>query len=586
MLFAMMLAAMLFGDGVHDDTAAIQERLDSGASVVELPAPKSEYLISKTLLIGDNQELRLGRFTRIRLAPGSNCSMLANRNAHGGNHHIALTGGVWDMNNRGQRHNVSALFWMEKAERRMWLNEAREKVQQATVRPKVYDENFFRGECMRLFNVQHLVVRGVTIRNPVTYGIQFWKVRDFIADDIEFDYAWGNPAKANMDGLHLDGWCERGKISNLRGICYDDMVALNATDGNDSPGAGPINDIDIDGVYCDYCHSAVRLLSRRPTDAIRRISIRNVHGRYYNYGIGLTYFHLDVKERGVMDAITISDCCMSRADEPADMWQLAPFGLVEIEKGIDIGAVTIERLVRDEHARAEVVTVRVKPGATVERLVLRDCAQINRTTEPMTFLHNAGTIKTLVNEGTRLVSAIGTNILCDAQTPVPQWASKWKTLAHVGANYPVRGAMLPQGKLQAGFGEGMLRVYPFVGAAENAKAARIDDYTAAGFPGYYAVEFPDEDIRAEVTLSATAAWFRIRYPEYTPRKLLVREGLHVSFSLPVVRTEKVGGDVVYHFAPSGELLVAKVAEGDLPDNGFDFDLIMSRARRAWNKEKK
>ena len=50
-------------------------------------------------------------------------------------------------------------------------------------------------------------------------------------DDLTFDYTTCNPIFLNMDGVHLDGWCHHGKISNLRGMCFDDMVALNAADG-------------------------------------------------------------------------------------------------------------------------------------------------------------------------------------------------------------------------------------------------------------------------------------------------------------------------------------------------------------------
>ena len=69
----------LVGDGVVDDTAAIQARLDSGMSCVYLPPPAKCYLISKTLKIGSNQELRLDRFPVVRLAPKSDCPMVENR---------------------------------------------------------------------------------------------------------------------------------------------------------------------------------------------------------------------------------------------------------------------------------------------------------------------------------------------------------------------------------------------------------------------------------------------------------------------------------------------------------------------------
>ena len=39
----------LVGNGVADDTQAIQARLDGGGSCVYLPPPEKEYLISRTL---------------------------------------------------------------------------------------------------------------------------------------------------------------------------------------------------------------------------------------------------------------------------------------------------------------------------------------------------------------------------------------------------------------------------------------------------------------------------------------------------------------------------------------------------------
>ena len=60
-----------------------------------------------------------------------------------------------------------------------------------------------------------------------------------------------------MDGVHLNGNCSFGKMTNLQGTCYDDLVALNAEEGT----VGPITNIDIDGIYAEDCHSAVRLLT-------------------------------------------------------------------------------------------------------------------------------------------------------------------------------------------------------------------------------------------------------------------------------------------------------------------------------------
>ena len=99
----------LAGDGVTDDTAAIQARLDAGLPCVYLPPPKG-YLISKTLRIGSDTELRLDRFSVVRLAPGSDCPMVENRGYVGGSdRRIALTGGVWDMANLDQSPNPQQL---------------------------------------------------------------------------------------------------------------------------------------------------------------------------------------------------------------------------------------------------------------------------------------------------------------------------------------------------------------------------------------------------------------------------------------------------------------------------------------------
>ena len=67
---------VLYGDGINDDTQAIQRLLDSGICEVVLPVPNKEYVISKTLKIHAGQTLRFPRFAKIRLAADSNCCML------------------------------------------------------------------------------------------------------------------------------------------------------------------------------------------------------------------------------------------------------------------------------------------------------------------------------------------------------------------------------------------------------------------------------------------------------------------------------------------------------------------------------
>ena len=368
----------LAGDGVADDTAAIQTRLDEGRSCVYLPPPKDHYVISKTLKIGSGQELRLDRLTRVRLAPKSDCPMLENKCFRGGgtNVFVAVTGGIWDADNVSQTGNF------------MQMQELRKKS------PKTFDPDWFIGMAMRFCHVENMTLRGVTVRNPVTYGIEFGKASYVTVDDVSFDYRKWNPVPLNMDGVHLDGFCHHFRITNLRGTCFDDMVALNANDGICSPEEGPISDVDIDGLYCDYCHSAARLLSAGAE--LKRVTIRNVHGNFYCYTVGLTHY-FPGKPRGTMDDIVIADVFASKAIAPAEMD--FPFRrqmpVIQVEGANDIGNLTVVRVHRDESC-LPTATIGIDREATVDNLTVRDCHMVNRLDEPIKLLLNRGRVDCLV----------------------------------------------------------------------------------------------------------------------------------------------------------------------------------------------
>ena len=387
----------LFADGIHDDTAAIQARLDSGTSCVYLPPTSQHYLISKPLRLGSNQELRLDRFTRIRLAPHSDCVMLTNRDYEKGNRHCALTGGIWDFDNLNQGPNFMC-------QHVLGLPAYRDSPYFRVFLPDRY-----RAEAIYFQNVTDMTVRGITIRNPGTYAIQFCKLSYFIIDDVEFDFTSCNPVKANMDGVHLDGGCHHGKITNIRGTCYDDMIALNANDGACAFEEGPITDIDIDGVYCEYCHSAARLLSTGAE--IKRITIRNVHGNFYRYGVGLTHFFSNRTTRGVFDDIVIEDCFMAKALQPEDLWELLPiFPMIYCDDKTDIGKLSVIRLCRDEKTLPE-AAIEIMPSCRITNLSVVDCKQINRLDVSMPFLWNKGTVDHLEFHNNEMVSAPGKNIV-------------------------------------------------------------------------------------------------------------------------------------------------------------------------------
>ena len=357
---------------VADDTSAIQSMLDSGVSCVALPPKAGGYEISRTLKIGSGQELRLDRFTTIRLAPKSDCPMIENRGYESGaDRNVCVTGGIWDMDNLHQTPN------------NLQTKEGRKAM------PKKHDPRWFFGMAMRFANVENMTVKGVTIRNPTTYGIEFSRVSYFLVDDISFDYRTWNPIPLNMDGVHFDGFCHHGRISNLRGTCFDDLVALNANDGICSPAEGPISDVDIDGLYADYCHSAVRLLSAGAN--MSRITIRNVHGRFYCYAVGLTHYFPE-KPRGRFDDIVIEDVFAAKTLVPRECggqeWR-GLMDIIHIQGPVDIGNLVVSRLSRDEDCQAA-STIGIDAQATVERLTVRDCRMVNRLARPIKFIDNRG----------------------------------------------------------------------------------------------------------------------------------------------------------------------------------------------------
>ena len=385
-----VFGAMPVGDGVTDDTAAIQALLDEGRSCVYLPPPKDHYLISKTLKIGSGQELRLDRFTRVRLAPQSNCPMLENRCYRAGagtNVFVAVTGGVWDMDNRNQRPN-----FMQVAEL-------------AAAAPKKHDPDFFFGMAIRFCHLENLTVRGVTIRNPSNYGIEFGHVSYVTADDVTFDYREGNPFRLNMDGLHFDGHSHHLRLSNIRGSCFDDMVALNANDGMCSPEEGPISDVTIDGLYCEYCHSGVRLLS---ADApVSHVTIRNIHGNFYISAVWLTHHFQDRPAPGRFDDIVITDVFAGKALPPPEVdcpWRRG-LGLVHLQGNSNIGNLVLERIYRDEKTLPSGTLVCDSPDTVIENLVIRDSRMTNRLAEPAKFLDIKGKVQKLVNENNTFFGA-------------------------------------------------------------------------------------------------------------------------------------------------------------------------------------
>lgn len=386
--------AILYKDGIHDDTEAIQEMLDSGTSVVYLPATDACYRISATLKIHSNQTLKLDETTTVKLLPKSDCYMV--KNAEEDAHDIAVIGGIWDYNNMEQTKNPISFD------------------ESGIDKPTHMDGNpdtwitypsWYTGVCFHFYKVERLTLRDFTVKNPVTYCVEIGYVRYFTVENIKFDQNTGNPKPVNMDGIHIDGGCRFGSVRNVQGTCYDDIVAMNADDGCD----GTIEDIEIDGVYGERALRGVRLLSTR--SRVARISISNVFGTFFRNAIGLTYFYTRSGVRGYMEHISIRNV-YAKNDLTMDGGKEYYYSLIWVDNDLDIDFLTIDNVCRREDI-SYVETLRVSERAHITNLSLSNISQRNDTEFKIPLFKNYGQIDKLtmlnldadkdevfVNEGT------------------------------------------------------------------------------------------------------------------------------------------------------------------------------------------
>lgn len=378
---------VLYGDGIHDDAPAIQERIDSGVCEVVLPAPKKHYLIRKTLYLPSNFRLVLPRFAEIRLDKQSNCLMLSNRmrpdyqerlpKEHSNlckhlwyyvneyadeimTENIEICGGIWNCNNTEQLPNPE--------------------------QTEGFGPYGYTGEGMLFYGVNNIKLSSLTLKDPVHWGISFDRVSYFTVEDLTFDYNLGNPMAINMDGVHLNGNCHFGTIRNLKGTCYDDLVALNAHEGS----KGPISHIKIDGLFAENCHSAVRLLT--VSDDVEHIHITNVFGTYYQYCIGLTKYY-EGETTGKFDAVTIDHIHASKAVRgtvyPWPDSYIYPF--IYLQENTWIGKLKIADVYRKEY-NVPVETLYIGESAVVEELTLENINVENHTGEKMSEVVQRGNV--------------------------------------------------------------------------------------------------------------------------------------------------------------------------------------------------
>jgi hypothetical protein len=380
--------AGLFGDGIQDDTPALQAMLDSGASLVYLPPPKVCYTVSATLYIHSGQELRLDRYTVIRLMDNRDCVMLENSDPVAGNRNITVTGGIWDLNGGHQRQSpFQDGTYVKAIAADNW----------DVISARTY-HNSYSGVGMRYCNVTDFRLADLTLKDAASFGVQMALVNRFSVENITFDYL-GNPRVFNKDGIHLDGCCRFGFLRNLKGACHDDLVALNA---DDLFPQGPIEDIVIDGIFAEDCHSAVRLLTYKSW--IRNIHITNVYGTYYQYCIGLSKCYGTKLDKGLYDHIAIDHIYASKAPRYSKYERDGEYvyAVIWIESGLDIRSLHLSDICRTQPpaephlvSTVAVPTVLIMKDAEINRLCIEHMRQDNLTGIPFPMILNDGTIQKL-----------------------------------------------------------------------------------------------------------------------------------------------------------------------------------------------
>ena len=343
-------------------TETLQALLDLRGEVV---FPSGEYLIEEPLVIHDDTHLKLAPDTILRLPDTGVFSLLENDGLRGEheNFNIKIEGGVWDGTN----------LLCE----RKFLAPGESYAEGGTFNKERYFRNDYLGLLIRLVHCRNLYFGNLTIKDPLSFGVQIADAKDFTVENIYLDY---NCKKRNMDGIHITGPAKGGVIRNIRGIANDDQVALTADATTLTEiTRGPIEDILIDGVYGGNTYTGVRLLSSG--NPVRNITVKNVHGSCRYNAVSFTHHDQHPGAPSLMENILLSEIHMTKPAsfdpndglfhfENEDKVALS-CPLIEFFPGTVTRNVRIENVFRKEvRNEVDAPLIKIRKGAVVEGLTL------------------------------------------------------------------------------------------------------------------------------------------------------------------------------------------------------------------------
>lgn len=348
-------------------TEQLQAMLDKRGTVC---IPSGEYIIEKPLIIHDNTHLKLAPDTFFRLPEDGVFALIENDGLRGEheNRNIRIEGGVWD----GTNLNCERKF----------LAPGESYTDGGTFNKERYFNNDYLGLLMRFVHCRNIHISNLTIKDPLSFGLQLADTVDFTVENIYLDY---NCKKRNMDGIHITGPARFGCIRDIRGIANDDQIALTADATTLTEiTRGPIEDIVIDGVYGENTYTGVRLLSSG--NPVRNITIRNLFGSCRYNAVSFTHHDQHPGAPSLIENVHISDVYMTKPasyDDNDGMFHFpnernAALGcpLIDFYGGTVNRNIRIENIFRRE-TRNEVNAplICIQPHAVVEGLSLGMIAQ-------------------------------------------------------------------------------------------------------------------------------------------------------------------------------------------------------------------
>lgn len=373
----------LFGDGIHDDTAAIQEMLDKRGLVTIFD--KGTYLVSSTLIIYSNTKLMLGSGVHLLAAPLSKCALIENAafGSKGSERDVGIEicGGIFDGN-----CDAMGLDGVYEAEHRL---------------DHEYSPSLFKGKLIRFAHIDGLSLERMTVKDPVSYGIQIADARGFVVRDMHFDY---NHRFGTTDGVHINGPASCGVLENFYGTTNDDMIGMTTID---EPHAevtvGEICDICIRNIHATNGYSGIRLLSAGGF-AMKRIQINGVYGDYRHNAVLVSHHYTRPNTPIFFDDITIEHVHASKSCTPLESdrfcyWEggaeNAP--IIWFEEGITVGNALIRDISRNEHSeKTGAYLIQLDKGAIIDRLVIENVTQRNEKGVDAPFYFNEATVGELI----------------------------------------------------------------------------------------------------------------------------------------------------------------------------------------------